>query len=164
MSFFNSCIGILALFLLTGCVNRTDPTPVTNLDVQDKQEIKDMLSRYYADMSRRDWKKFRGYFWDSATITTVWQKPGDLAAKVNIITIDEFIRETPFGPDSKPIFQEIMTGADISVRNDLAIAWADYEAKFGTNDSLAVWKGKDLFSIMRHLGEWKIVALSFERE
>jgi hypothetical protein len=164
MTLMLSRIVTLVFLLLTACGHKTDPGPRPEINVKEKEEIKDMLSRYYADMTRRDWKKFREYFWDSATITTIWQKPGDSKEKVNVITIDEFIRETPYGPDSKPIFEETMTGVDITVNNDLAVAWAAYQAKFGTNDSLAVWKGKDLFSIMRHRGQWKIVALSFEKE
>ena len=154
----------LAFLFLTACGHNQNPDPGPETNSGEIQEIRDMLTRYYADMSRRDWTKYKSYFWDSATITTVWQKPGDSSEKVNIITINEFIRQTPNGPDSKPVFEETMTGVEITVKKDLAIAWADYHAKFGTKDSLAVWTGKDLFSIMRHRGEWKIVSLSFEKE
>ncbi len=123
-----------------------------------------MLVRYYADMTRKDWKKYREYFWDSATIATVWQKPGDSAEKVNIITVDEFIRQTQNGPDSKPIFEETMTSSNINIVGELAEVWAEYKAKFGTKDSLMEWKGKDLFSLMRHRNQWKIVSLSFARD
>jgi SnoaL-like protein len=164
MSRLHAHIGTVLICLLTGRASKTDSAPPAGINQPEKKEIKDLLTRYYTDMSSRDWKKYRSYFWDSATITTAWQRPGDSAEKVNVITIDEFIRQTPNGPDSKPVFEERMTGADITVNNNLANVWADYQAKFGTKDSLVVWKGKDLFSIMRHRGEWKIISLSFEKE
>ncbi|MFI5154526.1 MAG: nuclear transport factor 2 family protein [Chitinophagales bacterium] len=132
-------------------------------DSSQTSAIKDMLIRYYADMSQRDWKKYRSYFWDSETIATVWQKPGDKTEKVNIITVDEFIRQTPNGPDSKTIFGENMTSYKIKMEGSLAAVWTEYKARFGAKESLMEWKGKDLFSLMRHRNQWKIVSLSFAR-
>lgn len=156
---------IILLCFCTTCMNSPNPRIVSeNKDSSDIHSIRNMLVRYYADMSKRDWKKYREYFWDSATIATIWQKPGDSAEKVNIITIDEFIRQTPNGPDSKPIFEENMTSSNIRIDGTLAVAWAEYKARFGTKDSLMEWSGKDLFSLMRHRDQWKIVALSFARD
>lgn len=115
-------------------------------------------------MSARDWRKYRGYFWDDATITTVWQQPPDSVAKVHVITIDAFIAKTPEGPDSQPVFSERMKGASISVKGDLATAWVDYDAEFGQPDSLMRWSGTDVFTFLKHDGEWRIAALVFDGE
>jgi hypothetical protein len=153
------------LLVLYACVNHSGAgNEIADQNDSAKKEIEEKLVRYYGDMSMRDWKKYREYFWDSATITTAWQRPGDTAEKVHIISIDEFIRQTPDGPDSKPIFEERMTGLRIRIDGSLAEVWADYQAKFGTKDSLVEWKGMDLFTLMRHRGQWKIVSLSFQRE
>lgn len=126
--------------------------------------LEEKLAAYYADMTARDWRKYRTHFWDSATLTTAWQSSGDSAARVHVITIDEFIRLTPQGPDSQPVFAERMKSASIQVKNNLATAWVEYDAEFGKPDSLARWSGTDLFTFMKHAGEWKIVSLVFEAE
>lgn len=129
-----------------------------------EQELHTFLESYYQTMSDRNWEAYRDYFWDKATITTVWQAEGDSIETVLISTIDEFIEKTPEGPDSQPVFEEKMVEADIDVRSDLTQAWVTYEAKFGTEDNLMEWKGMDLFSLMKHQGEWRIVSLTFSAE
>ena len=131
-------------------------------DPPEKETLQAVLESYYADMSARDWQKYRAYFWDDATITTVWQQPGDSAASVHVISIDDFIAKTPEGPDSQPVFSERMKGSSIVVEGDLATAWVDYDAEFGRSDSLMRWSGTDVFSFLRHDGEWRIVSLVFK--
>lgn len=134
---------------------------------QDKQKIKEVeekLISYYNVMSERDWDKYRSYFWENATITTAWQQPGDSISRVHVITIDNFIKETPDGPDSQPVFEEKMTRSSINIKGNIAEVWADYDAKFGRPDSLMQWSGTDVFTWLHHGGEWKIVSLVFEAE
>lgn len=140
--------------------NSPKDNPYTRGD--ERPAVDKFLHRYYENMSNRNWKLYRDHFWDNATITTVWQQPGDTLENVHVITIDEFIKETPNGPDSKPIFEERMTGSQIKINGNLAEAWATYEATFGSADSLMHWKGTDLFTLLRHNNEWKIVSLVFE--
>ncbi|MEX1240060.1 MAG: nuclear transport factor 2 family protein [Cyclobacteriaceae bacterium] len=123
--------------------------------------VEKFLASYYDDMSARDWQKYRTYFWDDATITTAWQKPGDSAVRVHVITIDEFIEETPRGPDSQPVFREQMKSASIEIKHDLATAWVEYNAEFGKPDSLMKWSGIDVFSFLKNDGEWRITSLVF---
>ena len=123
-----------------------------------------MLVIYYKDFSDRDWPKFRSHFWPGATITTAWRQPGDSVSRVDVTTIDDFITEAPNGPDSQPVFAESMIRWEIHTNNNLAEAWVNYHAKFGTTEKLSEWDGKDVFTLMRHEGEWKIVSLVFEAE
>ena len=152
---------LLSLVVLFSCCVNRDETR-TSVVSGEEEVLEQILKSYYADMSARDWNKYRTYFWDQATITTAWQRPADSAVRVHVIGIDEFIRKTPEGPDSQPVFSEKMSGASIEVRNNLATAWVDYDAEFGTPDSLMRWSGTDVFTFLRHEGEWKIVSLVFE--
>ena len=157
---------VITLIFLFSCTRKTENGTSTTslLNTPEGAAIEERLRRYYQDMSDRDWQKYREHFWKNATITTVWQQPGDSAAAVDITTIDDFIRETPNGPDSKPIFEEKINDSKITVQNNLAQAWVKYDAKFGTPDSLTQWSGTDVFTLLRHQGEWKIVSLVFESD
>jgi hypothetical protein len=147
---------LLTSLFLGGC------TQINENAHPDESVVNEKLQTYYADMSARDWKKYKTHFWNNATITTAWKQPGDSIATVDVTTIDDFIRETPNGPDSQPIFEEKMLRSEIHINGNLAQALVYYEAKFGTSENLSEWKGTDLFTLLRHGGEWKIVSLVFE--
>jgi hypothetical protein len=115
-------------------------------------------------MSAREWEKYREFFWPKATLTTVWKAPDDSIQTMHISTIGEFISKTFEGPDSQPIFEEKMHSCQLEVRNNLAVVWAKYSAKFGTKGDLNEWEGTDLFTLMRHQNQWKIVSLAFESD
>lgn len=150
---------VLLLFCAACSTEHTAEIPQPS---PEKQEIKDFLEQYYTTMSDRDWPAYQDMFWEKATLTTVWQKPGDSTAAVHITTIDEFIAQTPQGPDSQPIFEERMQQAEIEVRGNLARAWVSYSAKFGSEEQLHEWEGLDLFTFMRQDDRWRIVALAYE--
>jgi hypothetical protein len=149
------------LLLLPCCAPPEGPDTEQQPPSPVQEEIHTFLQSYYQTMSDRDWEAYRDFFWDKATITTIWQAEGDSTETVFISTIDEFIEKTPEGPDSQPIFEEKMLEADIDVRADLAQAWVTYAARFGTEDNLMEWQGMDLFSLMEHQGAWRIVSLTF---
>lgn len=131
---------------------------------QEPSALDSLLEAYYQTLSDRDWEAYRAFFWENATLTTVWQQPGDTVESVMVSTIDEFIAKTPEGPDSQPIFEETRLHTTITTRDDLASAWVKYKAKFGTEENLMEWRGTDLFSLMQHNGEWRIVALVFSQD
>lgn len=148
-------IGLIAF----GCKSTPEPN-----DASEQEAIHTLLEGYYQTMSERNWPRYATYFSDDATLTTIWQAEGDSEPSLMTHTITEFLSQTSAGPDSQPIFEERMTHADITVRQDLAQAWVTYEAKFGTEENLMQWKGIDLFSFIRFEGKWKIVSLVFEGE
>jgi hypothetical protein len=149
--------------LVFSCSDQRHETSASGSGNEDVQAIEKQLRTYYLDMTSRDWQKYKSHFWDHATITTAWQAPGDSVAEVDVTTIDDFIREAGAGPDSKPVFEETMKSSKISVRGNIAEAWVEYDAKFGTTDSLMQWSGTDVFTLLRNKEEWKIVSLVFER-
>ncbi|MCA6079095.1 nuclear transport factor 2 family protein [Fulvivirga sedimenti] len=133
-------------------------------EVQTTQTIHQFLYDYYNVMSSRDWEVYREFFWKDATLTTIWQSPKDSLPEVLVNTIDAFIRQTPQGPDSEPIFEEKPTYITTEIQGNLATAWVNYEARFGSEENLNEWTGTDLFTLMKHQGEWRIVSLAFSSE
>ncbi len=129
-----------------------------------RAEVLAELRQYYADFSARDWEAFASHFWKGASITTVWQLPGEPAERVVVTSIPDFVAQAPAGPGSKPIFEEKMTGAEVRVFQNLAHVWARYDARFGDQGSVMEWSGIDAFTLMKHEGRWKIVALVFSAE
>ena len=151
---------LVLLLFCTACFN--EPKVEIPQLSPEEQVIQNFLEQYYTTMSDRNWPAYQAMFWKNATLTTTWQKPGDSTAAVHITTIDEFIAQTPQGPDSQPIFEERMQEAEIEVRGNLARAWVSYTAKFGTEEQLHEWEGLDLFTLMRKNDQWRIVALAYE--
>jgi len=148
---------LLAALAVPSTRGRT-PTPPM------EDEVRAELLSYYADFSARDWEKFAGHFWPDATLTTVWQPPGEPTPRVVVTPIPEFIAKAPEGPGSKPIFEEKMTSAEMRIHGNLAQVWARYEAKFGEPGQVAEWSGIDAFTLMKHDGRWRIVSLAYTGE
>ena len=77
------------------------------------------------------------------------------------ISVPDFVAQAPQGPGSKAIFEERMTAAEVKAQGNLAHVWARYTARFGDPGSVATWHGIDAFTLMKHGGRSKIVALSY---
>lgn len=144
---------LIFFVILSSCV-QTKQNDVADIEV--------FLEDYYRIMSDRDWVKYKTFFIDNASLTTIWQTESDSVPGIFSVSIDEFIDQTPQGPDSQPIFEERMISHEISVKGNLAQAWVKYEAKFGTDENLMQWKGYDQFSLIRFKGEWRIVSIVYE--
>lgn len=134
-------------------------TPAAPDSVRD--QVIAALEQYYADFSARDWIRFRGHFWPGATLTTVWQTPGDSVPGVSVSTLDRFIELAPEGPGSREVFEERMKSVDVRAEGNLAQAWARYDARFGDPGDIREWSGTDAFTLMRHDGRWRIVSLAY---
>ena len=138
-----------------------EPLPVAD---SVRADVLAFLESYYAAFSDRDWDRFAAHFWPGATITTVWQAPGEPAPRVTVTTVPEFVRQAPEGPGSREIFEERMLAADLTVRGTLAQVFTRYQARFGDPGAVAEWDGIDAFSLLVHDGQWRIVSLSFASE
>lgn len=137
----------------------TDATPDTLRD-----QALAFVEQYYADFSARDWVRYADHFWPGATLTTVWQPPGEPAARVVTTSIEEFTAQAPAGPGSRQIFEERMTSAQVRASGDLAQVWASYEARFGDPGDIQEWTGVDAFTLMRFEGRWRIVSLAYSND
>ena len=136
---------------------RTLPAPGDTLREVVLAEIGD----YYDDLSARDWPAYEAHFWPGATITTVWQPPGQTRPSILIQTIHEIVRRAAQGPGSKPVFEERMRNAEVRVEGKLAQVWARYDARFGDSNAVREWQGTDAFTLLEHDGRWRIAALVF---
>jgi hypothetical protein len=151
----------LALIILSACtVRRATP----GAPDPDEEAVRAAVQQYYRDMSARDWPAYATHFWPRATLTTVWQAPGETAPRVVVTTIDSFLATTGQGPDSKPVFEERLLGQEMRVIGNLAQVWARYEARFGDSAAVQTWRGVDAFTWMKHEGTWRIVALAYTDE
>jgi hypothetical protein len=139
-----------------------EPAPIT--DPATRRELDAAVAQYYRDMSARDWPAYASHFWPRATLTTVWQPPGESAARVVITSLEEFLGQTAEGPDSKPVFEERLLSQESRIAGDLAHVWAHYEVRFGDSAQVATWRGFDAFTWMKHDGVWRIVALAYTDE
>lgn len=147
------------------CVSRPAPAPAAAgplPSANDYAEIVRALQRYYDAFSARDWEAFASHFAPGATIASRWQPPGEPAPRVAVSTVAEFVAKAPEGPGSKPIFEEKMTAVQTRIAGNLAVAWADYAAKFGETGNVAEWTGVDAFTLLRHDGKWWIVSLAYD--
>jgi hypothetical protein len=151
----------LALVLLLGCSIRRAEPPGNN---PEEDLLRASVAACYREMSARDWPAYRARFWPQATLTTVWQPPGEPRPRVVVTTIESFLAHTAQGPDSKRIFEERLLGQEVRVTGNLAQVWARYEARFGDPGNVAVWRGIDAFTWMKHDGTWRITGLAYTDE
>ena len=119
------------------------------------------LERLYDDLSARDWDAFAEHFWPGATMTTLWQPPGEEAPRVVVSSVGQFVNQAPAGPGSREIFEERMIDADVRVHGPLAHVWSRFDARFGDPGEVIEWQGIDAFTLFRHQGRWKVVSVSY---
>lgn len=148
-------LGLLAF--CSGC----DSKSIASKRSEEAKTVESFIVDYYDVMSARDWDAYAEFFAEKAILTTVWADSSETQKHLFSSTISEFIAQTPNGPDSQPIFEEKPTKIDIEIKNNLAAVWVKYEAKFGTRENLFEWKGYDLFSLLKHNGQWYITSITY---
>jgi len=126
-----------------------------------RDQVLARVQQYYIDFSRRDWVRYAEHFWPGATLTTIWQPPGEPEPRVVTTTVPAFVEQAPLGPGSKEIFEERMDRAEVRANGYIAQVWATYTARFGDPGAVDEWTGVDTFTLLRHNGEWRIVALAY---
>jgi hypothetical protein len=143
----------LALLLLLGCSIRRAEPPAG--DSPDEESLRRSVAGYCREMSARNWPAYQARFWPHATLTTVWQPPGESRARVVITTIESFLG---------PTLEDRLLGQEARITGKLAQVWARYEASFGDTGNVAVWRGIDAFTWMKHDGNWRITRLAYTDE
>lgn len=151
------------LLVLVGC-GEPQPRTIEGSDPQAEAELRQRVEEYYRTLSARDWEEYRTYFWPNASLTTVWQPPGETAERVVMTSIGDFIENAGAGPDSQPIFEERLISQELRIVENLGQVWAHYEARFGDSSDVATWRGVDAFNWMKHNGEWRIVGMAYANE
>ncbi len=122
------------------------------------------LASYYRDLSARDWDAVASHFWRGGVITTVWQPDGESQRRVDFISVPQYIAAVDPGPDSTAFFEENMVNAEVHLRGNVAVVWAEYRTRFGDPGDIKQWTGIDAFTLMKHAGVWKITSMAFAAE
>lgn len=166
MTFLKSpAVAVMSVVLAAAPSFAQVPTlPAAAVPDSIRSEVLDFLASYYDAFSDREWGRFAEHFWEGATITTVWQPPGESGPSVVVTTVPEFVAQAPAGPGSREIFEERMLSAEVRARGNLALVYAKYRARFGDPDDVMEWEGLDAFTLLKHDGEWRIVSLAFAPE
>jgi predicted enzyme related to lactoylglutathione lyase len=129
-----------------------------------EQDVRAALAKYYEVFSARDWEAYAARFHPGAVLATVWTPPGKEERELMAISPAQFIEQAdqgPGSPGSQPIFEETMISAHVMVQGDLATAWVNYDAKFGTEENQKQWSGVDSFTLLNFQGHWKIISLAY---
>lgn len=140
---------------------------INNLELPEvsdsaREEIVSFIASYYDAFSDRNWSRFANHFWRDATLATVWQAPGETEESVLVTTVDDFVAQAPQGPGSRKIFEESMTAVRVvGASTGLVAVVARYRARFGDPGEVHEWEGTDLFTVMRHDEEWRIVSIAY---
>lgn len=94
-----------------------------NLKNPGAEAVRNVVSRYYADMSCSNAafvRAFESHFWPGATVSTVWKPTGYDKRHVVVTSVHDFVAQTPEGACSEPIFEEKMETAEVKIHNGLA--------------------------------------------
>ena len=172
--FVRLTILILAVLAATGCA-ATGPTKPASTEPlrtaadrvnreRQRAMILSELTGYYRDLSARDWDAVASHFWRGAVVTTVWQPDGESQRRVDFISVPRFIAEMDPGPDGDVFFEENLGNAEVHFEGNVAVVWAEYEARLGDPGDIRQWKGIDAFTLMKHVGVWKITSMAFAAE
>jgi len=183
--FMRSTILVLAVLGATGCVPTGPATPgryvqprgpaaaptahVNNVaDRIDRDRQRAMilaeLTSYYRDLSARDWDAVAAHFWRGAVVTTIWQPDGESERRVDFISVPTFIAQIDPGPPGEVFFEEQMGNVEVHVQDNVAVVWAEYRARLGEPGDIKQWTGFDAFTLMKHVGVWKITSMAFAAE
>ena len=131
------------------------------IDERERALILAEVTSYYRDLSARDWDAFASHFWRGATVTTIWEPDGESGRRVVFTSVPEFIAEADQGPAGKAIFEEHLTTTEVHLSGNLAVVWAEYRVRFGEPGDVREWTGIDAFTLMKHVGIWKITSVAF---
>ena len=129
------------------------------LTERERLLIRAEITSYYRDLSARDWDAFAAHFWRGAKVATIWEPDGE-GRRVVFSSVPEFIAEADPGPDV--VFEEKLGTAEVHVSGNLALVWAQYRVRFGDQPgNVREWSGIDAFTLIKHLGVWKITSMAF---
>ncbi len=130
------------------------------MNARERARIVAEVTAYYRDLTARDWDALARHFWRGAVVTTIWEPEDGSERRVDFITVPEFIAQMDLGPDSTLIFEQRLASAEVQFEGSLAQVWAEYRVRFGEPGHARVWNDVDAFTLMKHVGLWKISSLA----
>lgn len=134
--------------------------PTESIDVDP--QVRAVLTAYYDDFASGDWARVAKHFWPDATLVTI-RSPGLGATPAVVVTrIDDYVhRHLGDGARSAPL-RIALESSRIETFGSVASAITHYRAVDPSGSEAQSWRGADLFSLVRHEGEWRIASLVFE--
>ncbi len=170
---------ILFLLTLGGCVstsvvdNATAPVATPPLPKQSetasRQDTRDARERglilaevtaYYRDLTARDRDAFARHFWRGAVVTMIWEPDDQSERRVDFISVPDFIVQMDLGDDSTIIFEQTMGTVELHVDGNVAQVWSRHRVRFGEPGNVREWTDVDAFTLMKHVGLWKISSVA----
>ncbi len=133
------------LFLLTSLL----VTVPTFAQSSDEMAVKATIIRMFEGMSKADSTSLKPLFAPGARLQTVQNKQGTVSVKEDPIA--GFI--TSVGKAKAGALDERLSGMDINIDGDLAIAWTPYAFYYNGQQSHC---GANAFTLVRIGGIWKI--------
>ena len=133
------------LFLLTSLL----VTVPTFAQSSDEMAVKATIIRMFEGMSKADSTSLKPLFAPGAQLQTVQNKQGTVSVKEDPIA--GFI--TSVGKAKAGTLDERLSGMDINIDGDLAIAWTPYAFYYNGQQSHC---GANAFTLVRIGGIWKI--------
>ncbi len=173
-------ITILLLLTLAGCVTTpvadNDPAPVAtppplpeqseSVSAQDRMNARERglilaeVTAYYHDLTARDWDAFARHFWRGAVVTMIWEPDGDSERRVDFISVPDFIAQIDLGQDSTLIFEQTVGTVEVHFDDKVAQVWSRHRVRFGEPGNVREWTDVDAFTLMKHVGLWKISSMA----
>ncbi len=134
--------------------------PVTPLP--DEAQVGELLARYYKDFATGEWTRMRQHFWPDATLVTI-RSPGlGAPPAVVVMSIGDYIARHANGGGRGSTLRIELDSRRIENVGSIASAITHYRAIDTSGQEAQSWSGADLFSFVRHEGQWRIASLVFE--
>ena len=173
-------VAILLLVALPGCVSTPgvdkDPAPVATprplpepsetMSAEDTSKARERglilaeVTAYYRDLTARDWDAFARHFWRGAVVTMIWAPDDGSERRVDFISVPDFIAQMDLGEDSTLICEQMMGSVEMHFDGTVAQVWSRHRVRFGEPGNVHEWTDVDAFTLMKHVGLWKISSMA----
>lgn len=122
-----------------------------------ENEVKKVIQQLFEGMRKGDSTLVRGVFYKGARLqTTATDKAGKPVLREE--SIDNFVKAV--GTPHKEVYDERLSGYDIKIDDNLAIAWTPYEFYVGSTFS---HRGVNVFQLFKSETGWKIIGIADTR-
>lgn len=125
-------------------------------------DVRRLLDDYYRDYASGDGSALAQHFWPDATLATIRSRALGEGSSVVVMRVEDYVRQhMGAGARETPLRIELET-PDIQTTGSVASVVAHYRAVDPSGHEAQSWQGADVFSLVRHEGQWRIASLVFE--
>ncbi len=131
-------------------------------------EVTAAVKLFYRQLTARDWTGLMRSFWPRATVTVIMRPLGGGPEAVHVIPIEELVAQSRARPMCPVSIDDRMVRAAVTTYGPLADAWVTFRlgcgVRRGKGTAVMTHYGIDAFHLLRHGGEWRIAALTYQAE